>query len=335
MFVYLLITLAILWASRLTHAPEFNAMLVTFALGAIVYVAWHVGDSISTAATRPDGNALVDPDTLEPEVWPKCGSYELLEQLSEGRSANIYSARQHQQGAPDVIVKVLSSIRSQPNELQHWERQAKLLQRLNHPNIVRCLEAGLVKGGGSAYWAMPRVIGETLWTMVQRDGGLAQVHALPLLQQIASAVSAVHALGYIHGDLAPKNIMVSDGERITLIDFGLARPIDSAKFEQVRGTPAFLSPENCQSADPAIPIGQAGDIYSFGCLAFFMLTGKLPVDGATSIEILWKQIHETPPKASSMAPFPIGEALEELICQCLEKSPDARPPSMAHVLSRL
>ncbi|MEZ6075621.1 MAG: serine/threonine-protein kinase [Pirellulaceae bacterium] len=156
-----------------------------------------------------------------------------------------------------------------------------------------------------------------------------------MLQQIASAVSAVHELGYIHGDLAPKNLMVSDGKRITLIDFGLARAIDSAKFEQVRGTPAFMSPESCQAADSAIRIGQASDIYSFGCLAFFILTGKLPVDGATSIEILWKQIHETPPKASSLAALPISAALDELISQCLEKSPEARPSSMANVLGRL
>lgn len=359
MFVYLLITLAILWASRLTHAPEFNAMLVTFALGAIVYAVWHVRDVTSNSANgQCDGKALASTSILQselpsespaveashraahpaspcPQSWPKCGSYELIEQLSNGRSAKIYLAREHQQAAAEVIVKVLPSIRSLPNSLPDWERQAELLQRLDHPNIVRCLEAGLVEGDGSAYLAMPRVTGETLWQLVQRDGGLAQARALPLLHQIASAVGAVHTLGYIHGDLAPKNVMVNPNERITLIDFGLARTIDSVKFEQVRGTPAFMSPESCQAADSAIPIRQASDIYSFGCLAFFMLTGKLPVDGATSIEILWKQIHETPPKVSSLSALPISGPLDELISQCLEKSPDARPSSMTNVLDKL
>ncbi|MCA9181494.1 MAG: serine/threonine protein kinase, partial [Planctomycetales bacterium] len=270
-----------------------------------------------------------------PQAWPKCGSYELIEQLSNGKAASIYLAREHRQAATDVIVKVLPPGNSLPNELPDWEQQALLLQRIDHPNIVRCLEAGLVQGDGNGYLAMPRVIGETLWDLIQRDGRLAQTRALPLLKQIASAVSAVHALDYIHGDLAPKNVMVSEDERITVIDFGLARPIDSTRFAHVRGTPAFMSPESCGAADSAIPIGQASDIYSFGCLAFFMLTGKLAVDGATSIEILWKQIHASPPRASSQAAFSISEALDELISQCLEKSPETRPSSMAHVLSRL
>jgi amino acid transporter len=344
MFVYLLITLAILWASRLTHAPEFNAMLVTFALGVIVYLAWNVRDMTAIGSTRRAANkwhelpacgSEIASWKFTPQSWPKCGTYELIKQLGEGRSADIYLARGDQTESAEVIVKVLRPVSSSLDELPGWERQADLLQRLDHPNIVCCLGAGRVDGDGIAYLAMPRVIGETLWELVQRDGGLAQTRALPLLQQIASAVSAVHELGYIHGDLAPKNLMVSDGKRITLIDFGLARAIDSAKFEQVRGTPAFMSPESCQAADSAIRIGQASDIYSFGCLAFFILTGKLPVDGATSIEILWKQIHETPPKASSLAALPISAALDELISQCLEKSPEARPSSMANVLGRL
>ncbi len=343
MFVYLLITLAILWASRLTHGPEFNAMLVTFGLGAIVYVVWHVRDRASMSVGTVSGTLVPTASygedlraTLKrPDSWPKCGSLELIEQLRYGKSANIYLAREHKQGTAEVIVKVSSSIPSLPSELQHWEREAQLLRRLDHPNIVRCLEAGLAEGGAHTYLAMPRVMGETLWALIQRDGGLTQVRALPLLQQIASAISAVHALGYVHGDLAPKNIMVDGTERITLIDFGLARPVDSAKFESVRGTPAFMSPESCQATDASEPVSQASDIYSFGCLAFFTLTGKLPVDGATSIEILWKQIHETPPKVSPLASFPVDAALEELIGQCLEKSPEARPPSMANVLSRL
>lgn len=344
MCVYLLITLAILWASRLTHVPEFNAMLITFALGVIVYAVWHLRDASSNRATQrdankwhklPAGDSGIAGRKLTPPSWPKCGSYELIEQLSNGKAASIYLAREHQRTVTDVIVKVLPPDNSLPNELPDWERQADLLQRLDHPNIVRCLEAGLVQGDGSAYLAMPRVTGQTLWELVQRDGGLAQERALPLLQQIASAVSAVHAIDYIHGDLAPKNVMVSEGGRITIIDFGLARAIDSAKFAHVRGTPAFMSPESCQAADSSARVSKASDMYSFGCLAFYLLAGKLAVDGATSIEILWKQIHETPPKVSSLAALPISAALDELISQCLEKSPEARPSSMANVLGRL
>ena len=130
MFVYLLITLAILWASRLTHGPEFNAMLVTFGLGAIVYVVWHVRDRASMSVGTVSGTLVPTASygedlraTLKrPDSWPKCGSLELIEQLRYGKSANIYLAREHKQGTAEVIVKVSSSIPSLPNELQHWEQ---------------------------------------------------------------------------------------------------------------------------------------------------------------------------------------------------------------------
>ena len=379
MLVYLAITLAILWASRLTHGHEFNAMLVTFGLGALVYAGWHVrerrlgtacganagGNVLNREVFRDEGQHAESPPTLplatsalakvssETGAWPPCGSFELVEQLRRGSVADIYLARAPGR-ASSVIVKVLPADKSSKQVEQRWQRESQLLKRLEHPHIVRYLAAECLEDGGR-YLAMQRVAGVTLWELIQQAGGLPPDRALPLLQQLASAVSAVHALGYIHGDLAPKNIMVSSDvlelatekklgrgemhEQITLLDFGLSRAVDSAAWEELpeslHGTPGFMSPESCRAADSASPISFASDIYSFGCLAFFMLTDKLPLNGATSIEIMWKQIHETPPNLSAVCPQPVDPVLEQLIHQCLEKSAAARPPSMTRVLSRL
>lgn len=369
MVVYLAITLAILWASRLTHSHEFNAMLVTFGLGVVVYLGWHVRDrrlsvaygtgarqnvrtpeALPGGARHPASQPAVSP---APESWPQCGSFELVEQLSHGGLADIYVARASGH-SPAAIVKVLPANKCSKPVEQRWEQESQLLKRLEHPHIVRFLAAERLEGGGR-YLATQRVMGATLWELIQRAGGLPLPRALPLLEQIASTVSAIHALGYIHGDLAPKNIMVSSAglelatekklgrgemhEQITLLDFGLSRPVDSAAWEEspesLHGTPGFMSPESCRAADSASPISFASDIYSFGCLAFFILSGKLPLNGATSIEIMWKQIHETPPSLSALCPQPVDPVLEQLIHQCLEKSAAARPPSMTGVLSRL
>lgn len=103
------------------------------------------------------------------------------------------------------------------------------------------------------------------------------------------------------------------------------------------GTPAFMSPECCQGAggDRELLNAPATDIYSFGCLSFFMLSGQLPLSGATSIEICWKQVHQSAPPLRSLVTTKLDAKLEELVMSCLQKQPEQRPSSMAVIAATL
>ncbi len=339
--VYLLITCAILWASRVTHSDEFTAMLVTFGLGLLVYLVWFARD-----VSKRNGG-------------PKCcGPYELEKQIGSGREFDVYLAR-IPHSSRSIVVKVLPVARQTPRSQQRYELECLLLSENSNQHIVQ-FEAAGKNADGAMYVAVEYVAGETLWDIVKRDGGMSPRRALPLLCQTASALAAVHSRGYLHGDLAPKNIMVTSScdnraadrgqaaegnleyseEHITLIDFGLARPIGSHinndAGETISGTPAFMSPEGCQrEVGSQQTDSPASDIYSFGCVAFFMLSGKLPFSGATTIEICWKQLHQAAPLLGTLVPAEIDSELEGLVMKCLQKSPDERPASMQEILTAL
>ncbi len=395
--VYLLITLAILWASRDTHSDEFTAMLVTFGLGLLVYLI------------------SVFQETFIRKTTPRnqCGPYQLEQRISGSGDCEVYLARKPHSPQP-IVVKLLPATKLTPLNQQRHERERLLLSAQDSPHIARFVDAGS-SVDGALYLAVEHVAGETLWEVVKRDGAIAQQRALPLLQQIAATVSTLHTSGYVHGDLAPKNIIVTGpasyvtwprekgvsaklAEQITLIDLALARPIhsqlnsgetlaeqrelpgnssieekkkqsacgdtasslpivnglespatllsidassssndQSSADKTMSGTPAFMSPECCQGAggDRELLNAPATDIYSFGCLAFFMLSGQLPLSGATSIEICWKQVHQSAPPLRSLVTTKLDAKLEELVMSCLQKQPEQRPSSMAVIAATL
>ncbi len=342
MSVYLLITFAILWASRTTHSDEFMAMLVTFALGGVVYGIWTIVE-----VSRP---------AMASTSLPSCPPYELREVLSYSAACEVYLARDPST-QESVVIKLLPTLNRTALSEQRWRSESDVLSRLVHPHVVRLIDSGRTPED-RGYLALEHVPGSTLWDLIQQHGSMPQQRALPLLRQIASAVAAVHEQGFLHGDLAPKNIVVSGHhrqlgsatEQIKLIDFGLARSVcgsgslepnreqSSEVNESICGTPAFMSPESCQGRGGGAQHhadSLATDIYSFGCLAFFMLTGQLPFNGSTSIEICWKQIHQPAPIPSDLGSVTIAPELEALILRCLEKSPEKRPLTMQDVVAEL
>ena len=338
--IYLLITLAILGASRNTHSDEFIAMLVTFGLGGLVYIA---------CVCREAAMKKTAPQRL-------CGPYQLEQRIGGSGDFEVYKAREPQSALP-IVVKMLPARKLTPLNQQRYERERWLLSKHSGQPFARFMAAGS-SVDGDLFLAVEHIAGETLWDVVKREGGLSQQRALPLLQQIAAAVSTLHSSGYLHGDLAPKNIIITgpasnaasqhakmtaaSTEHITLIDLGLARPISdqpnpASEEYIISGTPAFMSPECCQGPDGDRQQldAPATDIYSFGCLAYFMLSGQLPLGGATSIEICWKQIHQAPPSLHQLVPTELAAKLEELVMSCLQKRPDQRPANMADIVTTL
>jgi serine/threonine-protein kinase len=249
------------------------------------------------------------------------GQYSLERELGRGGMGVVYLAREVQLDRL-VAIKVLPpdlAVRADLRE--RFLREARTAARLSHPNIVPIFRVGEV--GGSVFFAMAYVDGETLTQRVRARGPLPPHEATRLIQEIAWALAYAHARGVVHRDIKPDNILLEKGTRRALVtDFGIAH-IETAsgltEVGQVMGTAHFMSPE--QAAGEALD-GRS-DLYSLGVVAHFALTGKLPFDGPTVQAILAKHLTQAPPPVVAVnASVPKG--LARAVDRCLAKTPAER-----------
>ncbi|MHC4518951.1 MAG: protein kinase domain-containing protein [Planctomycetota bacterium] len=255
----------------------------------------------------------------------KIGSFEILEMIGRGGMGVVYLAR-------DTKLKRSVAIKSMPVEFQadatartRFRREAQLLASLNHPNIAAIHE--IIEPDESAgYLVLEYVPGQTLAQRIARQP-LTLREALSIAQQIAEAVSAAHKKRTVHRDLKPGNIKITPEGKVKVLDFGLAkasvgegRSGDTTVTQpgRVMGTPAYMSPEQACGK----PTDQRSDIWSFGCLLYEMLTGRLPFDGDSATEILARIIEREPDWQALPEETPANVSV--LLRRCLEKDPSRR-----------
>ncbi|MFT3836640.1 MAG: protein kinase [Myxococcaceae bacterium] len=237
-----------------------------------------------------------------------------------------------------VALKVLrAEMISQSDMSERFRREAQLLSSVEHAAVVRVIDFGFEQG--LAVLVLDYVEGDAL-SLAMREGPMAPARAVPLLVQLAQGLAAIHAKGIVHRDLKPDNVMLTktlDGEVARLLDFGIARLAtpDAPGVTQMGmaiGTPEYLSPEQALG-QPPLP---SSDIYSFGVVAYQMLSGRLPLPGKSSAELINQHITHPPQPLLEAAPmmseFP---ALAALVMQCLEKNAAARPQSAAVLVDQL
>ncbi|XSF00169.1 protein kinase [Pseudomyxococcus flavus] len=235
-----------------------------------------------------------------------------------------------------VAIKVLHhDLHAQAGMAERFKREARLLSAVEHPAVVRIVDFG--ESGDHACLVMEFVEGESLYDVLT-PGPMPPGRALPLLQQLAEGLAAIHDKGIIHRDLKPENVFISRsarGEQARLLDFGIARLVEpdaSSSVSQVGvvlGTPEYLSPEQAVGAK----VDTRSDLYSFGVLTYRVLSGRLPFDGPLPRNFLSQH--------ASAAPLPLDRAaptlsryvgLLSLVMRLLEKDPGKRPQS-AHELA--
>lgn len=257
------------------------------------------------------------------------GRYRLLKAAGQGATANVYRAEEVD-GGRAVAIKVLRpGMKEKAEMVARLRREAELMERLNHPNIVKLLALEDAKEG--LLLVLEWVEGKRLDVLIAEQP-LAFPRALLLLTQLARALSAIHSEGIVHRDLKPENVMIEalpDGkERLRLLDFGIARFQDSAlsanSFStaagQIAGTPAYLSPEQAEGKRPDV----RSDVYAFGVIGYRMLSGALPFSG-DDLKMLSQHIKARPPALQPSDPAWKKSPVIPLLMRCLEKSPDARP----------
>ena len=253
-----------------------------------------------------------------------------------GGFASVYRAR-----AGDGRTVALKVLRRQfltsPQLLQRFQREADALARLRHPHIVEIFEQGELSDG-RPFIAMAWIEGQDLAAFLAAQGPRSASEALALVEPIASALAAAHAIGVIHRDLKAQNVLVTprgDGLHVTLLDFGIAKLLVDdntpglTSTGMVLGTPAAMAPEQIRGQ----PVDERTDVYALGVLIYQLVTGRLPFRGASSVETEELHLHAPAPRASDLAP--LSRAFDAVIARCLEKRPGDRFPSVAAVAEAL
>ena len=232
----------------------------------------------------------------------------------------VYVARHPQIPRPLALKRLLASM-AEPKERARFLREAELLARVRHPNVVAVHDLATAPNG-DPYLVTDLVEGEALDARLQR-GPLEPGEAARLVKGLAAGVEAVHAQGVLHRDLKPANVIVTPGGEPILLDFGLARELHGDRLTQtgeVLGTPAFMAPEQAEG-DPSL-IDRRCDVYGLGALLYAALTARHPFQG-TLIQILPQVLDRDPPWPRALRPE-VPAALDAVVRLAMQKVPGGR-----------
>jgi len=257
------------------------------------------------------------------------GPYVVLDFLARGGTGEVYRARDRRLGR-DVAIKVLPPhVAASPSALARFEREARAVAALSHPNVLAIHDVG--NDGGIAYVVLELLEGESLDMRLAR-GNVRHARALEIAAAISDGLAAAHAKGIVHRDLKPSNIFIGRDGHVKILDFGLCSPVETPIPEAVTfgadtgatlpgavlGTVGYMSPEQVRGerADPR------SDIFSLGCVLYEMLLGRRPFDAATGPEQLASILRDEPSFAAGEGAVP--SAAEAIVTRCLAKEPDQR-----------
>ncbi len=269
------------------------------------------------------------------------GSYAVRSEIGRGGMGVVYEAVHTTLSRLAAVKVLLAQFTRDPGIVQRFFNEARAASTIRHPGIVEIYDFGFTPAG-DAYIVMELLEGESLGARLQRLGQLPASVAAGIARQIAAALGAAHRIGIVHRDLKPDNIFlvpdaeVSGGERVKLLDFGIAKlTVDDRHASQtstgiVVGTPTYMSPEQCAGSRH---LDARSDLYALGCLLYRMLAGRVPFEGDVGWVIGAHQ-HLAPPPLEQLAPG-TPAAIATLVARLLAKTPDARPASATEVAEAL
>ena len=277
-------------------------------------------------------------ETLRDDLQSALGTaYTIDRELGGGGMSRVFLAEEVR-FRRKVVVKVLTPDLAAGVSAGRFEREIMVAAQLAHPSIVPVLTAG--DANGLPYYTMPYVLGESLRARILKVGSFSIGETVSVLRDIARALAYAHERGIVHRDIKPENVLLASGAAV-VTDFGIAKAIAAARADMGDatitrvgtsvGTPAYMSPEQA-TGDPTTDY--RADIYSFGCLAYELLTGETPFHALPVHKLIAAHISDRPVDvAARRTDCPAG--LAEVVMQCLEKNPDHRIGSAGEVLQRL
>lgn len=275
---------------------------------------------------------MADADPNRLKFIPTAATFRLKEPLGVGTVGTVYRAESEDLDSPVAIKMLHPNFAQDEGMVNRFQREIVIMERLEHPNIVRHFGGGLMNG--QFFYAMQLLEHGSLKDRLQASGPIPWAQAALYMTEIASALQHAHNHGIVHRDLKPSNLFFGDDGRLILGDFGIARDTHDADITdagKAMGTYAYMSPEQI-CADQ--PITFSSDLYSLGCVAYEMLTGKPPFSGANFAQIWDQHLHALPMKLSERG-VDCPEWLDLLIMQLLAKQPHLRPFNARAVQGRL
>ena len=276
----------------------------------------------------------MSPEELKGKVIGDC---EILSEIGEGGMGVIYRARQISLDRM-VAVKILSDrLAGDPTFVDRFQREAKAIARLNHPNILAVYLVGVEQsvpsvGGGIHYMIMELVDGRNLSEVLEEKGLLPVGEALDIVQQAARGLKCAHDAGIIHRDVKPDNVMIGRNGSVKVSDFGLAKELEQSltSTDAVMGTPAYMSPEQCDGKR----LDGRSDLYSLGGTFYRLITGRLPFEAETAMSMMYRHKHEPlVPPADAVSTVP--GVVSDIIVRMMMKRPEERHQTMDEVIVAL
>jgi eukaryotic-like serine/threonine-protein kinase len=277
------------------------------------------------------------------------GQYTLEEKIGSGGMGEVWRARHRMLIRPAAVKLVTSrelgsSAGSDPElRLRRFEREARATAGLTSPHTVQLYDFG-VTCDGTLYYVMELLDGMDLDTLVERFGPAPAERAIHFLVQACASLDDAHENGLVHRDIKPANIIVSRvgaaWDFVKILDFGLvklggarqsAQSLRLSADNNVSGTPGFIAPEVVLGSDTDHRV----DIYALGCVAYWLVTGRLVFEGPGAIKVMSDHVYAPPAPPSSRSATPIPPELDALILECLEKDPSKRPSSARELSARL
>src|SRR6266568_4657831 len=280
-----------------------------------------IGRTVSRPVSAPQSaRSNWNAPLLLPTGTVLANRYDILQLLGEGGMGAVYKARDNELDRMIALKVIRPELASNPDILQRFKQELVLARQVTDRNIIRIFDLG--EADGIRFITMEYVEGTSLYQILREHGKLPVKEAAEIIEQVLTGLKAAHREGVIHRDLKPGNIMRDPHGRILVMDFGLARSLESdgmTKTGAVLGTMEYMSPEQAMGG----AIDQRSDLFTVGLIFFELLTGKMPFKADTALASLLKRVQERAVPVSSFdSTIPV--TLEKIVAKCLERDANLR-----------
>src|SRR6266849_204498 len=284
----------------------------------------------SKAVTLPSSSEETTKGQLQPGSMLG-DRYEILQLLGQGVMGAVYKARDVELERTVALKVIRPDLARHPEILRRFKQELILARDVTHRNVVRIYDLG--QASGVRYITMEYVEGRDLRALLHEKGKLTPEEAVPMFLQIAAALEAAHHAGVVHRDLKPQNIMVDKGGRVYVMDFGVARSLETPGMTEtgaLMGTPEYMSPEQAKG----MKVDARSDLFSLGIIFYEMLSGVSPFKADTAMATMFKRTRERAvPLAQAGTGVPVF--LSDIVSKCLEIDREQRYPSARAIIEDL